>query len=136
MIFKDTKEYARGCDMCERVGGSSNRDELPLQSVRALQIFEKWVIDFIWPINSSVRHSHARYIIAAIEYLTRWVEETPVKDCTIDTATRFISENIISRFECPRSLTNDQGSHFINETIAYLLQNFMIQHHKSSQYHP
>jgi hypothetical protein len=36
---------------CQRVGKPSCRDELPLQPVRALQAFEKWVVDFIGPIN-------------------------------------------------------------------------------------
>jgi transposase InsO family protein len=50
--------------------------------------------------------------------------------------TRFIFENIIARFGCPRSLTSDQGSHFISSTITTLMTQFLIQHHKSSPYHP
>ena len=59
-----------------------------------------------------------------------------MKYYTTDTTGRFIFENIISRFGCPRSLTSDQGTHFINTTIKSLLDNFMVQHHKSSPYHP
>jgi transposase InsO family protein len=59
-----------------------------------------------------------------------------VRDCSIDTTTRFIFENIITRFGCTHSLTSDQGSHFINETIATLTREFIIQHHKNSPYHP
>jgi hypothetical protein len=36
MLFKDDKTYARSCDTCQRVGNPSQRDELPLQPVRAL----------------------------------------------------------------------------------------------------
>jgi transposase InsO family protein len=50
--------------------------------------------------------------------------------------TRFIFENIITQFGCPRSLTSDQGAHFISETIATLTREFLIQHHKSIPYHP
>jgi transposase InsO family protein len=32
-------------------------------------------------------------------------------------------------------LTNDQGAHFISETIATLTRDFFIQHHKSIPYH-
>lgn len=48
----------------------------------------------------------------------------------MDNTARFIFENITSRFGCPKSLTSDQGTHFINETISSFLQNFMIQHHR------
>lgn len=49
-----------------------------------------------------------------------------MKDYTTETTTRFIFENIISRFRCSRSLTSDQGTHFLNETIEVLLTNFMV----------
>jgi transposase InsO family protein len=109
---------------------------LPLQPVRALQAFEKWAIDFIGPINPTTKHSKTRYIITTTEYLTRWTEATTVQDCLTDTAARFIFENIITRFGCPRSLTGDQGAHFINSTIAKITTEFLIQHHKISPYHP
>jgi transposase InsO family protein len=54
----------------------------------------------------------------------------------MDTAARFIFENIITHFRCPRSLTNDQGTHFSRSTIETLTAKFMIQHHKRSPYHP
>jgi hypothetical protein len=118
------------------VGKPSCRDELPLQLVRALQAFEKWAFDFIGPINPTTKHSKARYMITAIDYLTHCAEATIVQDCSIDTAARFIFENIITHFGFPRRLTSDQGTHFINNTIEILTKEFMIQHHKSSPYHP
>jgi len=107
MVFKDAKEYARGRNLCQSVGRSSHRDELRLQPVCALHIFDKRVVNFIGPINLAARHSRAKYIIIATEYLGRWAEEALVKECTMDTSTRFIFENIISRFGCPKSLTSD-----------------------------
>lgn len=114
-IHKDSKAFANECDLCQRVGRPSLREELPLHLVHTVQIFDKWAVDFIGPISPLTRYSKARYIITATEYLSRWAEATPVKDCTAKAATRF--ENIISRFRCPRSLTSDQDTHFLNETI-------------------
>jgi transposase InsO family protein len=54
----------------------------------------------------------------------------------IDIAARFIFENIITRFGCPRSLTSDHGAHFISGTITKLTIEFFIQHHKSIPYRP
>jgi transposase InsO family protein len=47
-----------------------------------------------------------------------------------------IFKNIISRFGCLLSLTSDQGTHFVSQTIAAFTKEFLIQHHKSSPYHP
>jgi hypothetical protein len=134
-LFKDAKEYARSCDIFQRVGNPSRRDELPLPPVRELQEFEKWFVDFIGLINPLDKHSNSRYIITAIDYLTRWDEEKLVQYCSTDTTARFIFENVITRFVYPRSLTSDQGSHFISSTIAMLTTKFHIQHHKSIPYH-
>jgi transposase InsO family protein len=118
------------------VGKPSRRDELPLQPIRALQALEKWAVEFIGPINSIAKHSKARYIITTTDYLTCWDDAAVVQDCSTNTATRFIFDNIITRFGCPRILTNDQGYHFISRTIATLTTYFLIQHHKRSPYHP
>ena len=107
IVHKDSKEFLKKCDVCQRTSFPSHRDELPLQHVRALQPFEKWVVDFIGPIAHVARHSQARYIITATDYLTRWAETVPVKDFMEETTSKFIFENIISRFGCPRSLTSD-----------------------------
>jgi hypothetical protein len=48
----------------------SHHDDFPLDLVRALQYFEKWVVDFIGPINATTKNSKARYIITANDYLT------------------------------------------------------------------
>jgi transposase InsO family protein len=65
-----------------------------------------------------------------------FVEAEDFQDCSTDTTARFIFENIITQFGCPRSLTNDHGAHFISSTIAKLTTKFLIQHHKSNPYHP
>jgi hypothetical protein len=120
-LLKDAKAYARSYDTFQRVGKTSCKDELPLQPVRSLQAFQKWVFYFIGPMNPSAKHSKARYIITTTNNLTRWAEAEVFQYFLIDTNARFIFENVITRFGCPRSLTSDQGSHFISNTITNLM---------------
>jgi len=75
------------------------------------------------------------YIINVTDYLTHWVDVEPVCNFSTDIAARFIFENIIIRFCCPRSLNSDHGAHFINETVVTLTREFLIQNHKSSPHH-
>ena len=63
-----------------------------------LQAFEKWAMDFIGLINPLAKRSSARYIITMEDYLTRWDEVQPVKDCNSVKTTQFLFEHVITRF--------------------------------------
>ena len=135
-IHKDAKEFCRSCDVCQRTGKPSRRDEMPLKPQVTLQAFEKWAIDFVGPINPPRKRIGVRYIITVTNYLTRWVEVALVKDCSASTTMQFIFENILTRFGCPRILMSDQGTQFLNQTIQLLTEEFQIYHKKSTPYHP
>ena len=60
----------------------------------------------------------------------------PIKDYSAATTKKFIFENIITRFGCPRILISDQGTHFLNQTIEHLTEEFQVFHQKSTPYHP
>ena len=77
----------------------------------------------------------ARYIITMTDYLTRWEEAAAVTDCTIVTATRFLFDNVVTRFGFSKVLMSDEGSHFINHTISAMIEEFNIQHKKITPYH-
>ena len=85
-----------------------------------LQPFDKWAVEFLGPITPPGKRIGARYIITVTDYLTRSAKAAPVVDCTAMTAAKFIFENIVTRFGCPRILMSDQGSHFINRTVRAL----------------
>ena len=61
-----------------------------------LQAFEKWDVDFFGPINPPGKRTGARYIITATYYITRWVEEAPVKYCTAANAARFSFDHVVT----------------------------------------
>ena len=109
---------------------------MPLVPQINLQEFDKWVVDFVGPIILRGKCTCVRDIIIAIDYLTRWIEEMLVKYCTIATATEFLFENVVTRFGSLKFFINDQGTHFFNQLIEKLMEEFQIQHRNTMSYHP
>ena len=100
------------------------------------EVFQKWGLDFIGPVNPPAKGTKNRYIITATDYTTKWVEARALKDNTAKSTAKFLFEEIITKFGCPLEFVSDQGSHFINDTIKVLTQEFMILHRKSTTYYP
>ena len=80
---------------------------MPLVLQVNLQPFDKWVVDFMGPIKPLGKRNGARYIITSTYYLTRLVEVAPVMDCTSGTTAKFLTDNIVKWFGCPRILMSD-----------------------------
>ena len=88
------------------------------------------------PIKPPARHTHAEYIIVATDYLTKWVELKATVKNDARTTAKFLYEYVIVRFGLPIEIVSDQGVHFVNEVIEFLLAEFMVIHRRSAPYHP
>nr|GEY41146.1 reverse transcriptase domain-containing protein [Tanacetum cinerariifolium] len=70
-IYRDAHEMIKTCDICQRQGKISQRDEMPQNSIQVCEIFDIWGIDFMGPFPSSKGN---KYILVAVDYLSKWVE--------------------------------------------------------------
>ena len=80
---------------------------MPVLPISPSLTFETWAIDFIGPFPKQGKRTGARYIITAVEYVTKWEEAEPIHSCTKEVVSKFIYENIITRFRCPLNLISD-----------------------------
>ena len=76
------------------------------------------------------------YILLAVDYVSKWVEATtcPINDAII--VVGFIQRNILSRFEAPRTIISDEGSHFANKVFSKLMSIYGIKQLMGLAYHP
>jgi hypothetical protein len=106
-MFKDAHQYARRCDPCQRTSKPTPSTAMPLVPLMAFAPFEKWGIDFVGPIAPATRHGRKRYILVATDYAIQWAEAMACKNNDAKIIARFLYENIISRFGCPKKLISD-----------------------------
>ena len=91
-------------------------------------------IDIIGKISPKSSSGH-EYILVAIDYFTKWVEATSYAGLTAARVAKFIRSHIIYRYGVPHELISDRGAHFRGE-VDTLVQEYGIQHHRSSAYKP
>jgi transposase InsO family protein len=88
-------------------------------------IFQDFAIDFLGPFPPTVEGY--RYIIVAVEKLSRYPIAKATKDQVATTAVDFVQNEIIAHFGCPKVITVDRGSCFISSIFQKLAADYMIQ---------
>lgn len=72
---------------------------MPLFPSQPHELFERWGLDFVGPLK--VSNMQRCRIVVATEYLTKWAEARALPDNTIVSTTRFLYEQIVTRFRIP-----------------------------------
>nr|GEV96605.1 reverse transcriptase domain-containing protein [Tanacetum cinerariifolium] len=131
-IYKDAFELVKHCDSCQRQGKISQRDEMPQNSIQVCEIFDVWGIDFMGPFPRSKGN---KYILVAVDYLSKWVEAKalPTKDARV--VVKFL-KSLFSRFGTPKAIISDRGTHFCNDQFARVMSKYGVTHCLSTAYHP
>jgi transposase InsO family protein len=65
-----------------------------------------------------------------------WMEARALRTKIAAITTKFMYEEILSKFGCPLTLISDHGNHFLNDAIEYLVEHFLLQHCISTTYYP
>ncbi|GJU33232.1 reverse transcriptase domain-containing protein [Tanacetum coccineum] len=70
-IYRDAHDLVTRCNTCQCQGKISQRDEMPQNSIQVCEICDVWGIDFMGSFPSSRGN---KYILMAVEYLSKWVK--------------------------------------------------------------
>jgi len=106
---------------------------MPLNLILEVEIFNVWGIDFMGPFPNSFGN---QFILVAVDYISKWVKAVPTKTNDNKVVVKFLKENIVSRFDTPRAIISDNGSHFCNRVFKALMRKYSINHKLSTPYHP
>ncbi len=121
-LFNDTHEFCRSYDNCQKIEGFKTKSLAKLVTIVPKEFLMKWGLDFIGPIKLARRLTINKYILVAIDYAIKWVEAKALKTNIVVVIAKFLYEYILTKFKCPLIIVIDQGIHFINDKIKYLIQ--------------
>ncbi|GJW59487.1 reverse transcriptase domain-containing protein [Tanacetum coccineum] len=125
-IYKDAHDLVTRCDTCQRQGKILQRDEMPQNSIQVCEIFDVWGIDFMGPFPSSRGN---KYILVAVDYLSKWVEDSLLKRKRLPLMTPelfLFLKSLFARFGTPRAIISDRGTHFCNDQFAKVMLKYGV----------
>ncbi|XP_070005924.1 uncharacterized protein [Nicotiana sylvestris] len=129
--FHDVKEYIR-------LGVHGDLIHSPpseLHTMSAPCPFVAWSMDVIGPIELVASNGH-RFILAAIDYFTKWVEAVTFKSVTKKAVVDFVHSNIICWFGIPKVIITDNAANLNSHLMKEVCQQFKIMHRNSTPYRP
>nr|GEV25425.1 reverse transcriptase domain-containing protein [Tanacetum cinerariifolium] len=109
-IYKDAHDLVKSCDICQRQGKISQKDEMPQSVIQVCEIFDVWGIYFMGPFSSSRGNM---YILVAVDYFSKWVEAKALPTNDARVVVKFL-KSFFARFETPRAIISDRGIDFCN----------------------
>ena len=67
-----------------------------------------------------------KFIIVAVDYVSKWVEAITLANNEGNTITAFLEKKILSRLGTPRDIISDGGYHFCNKLFKGILQKYEV----------
>ncbi|KAL6340534.1 hypothetical protein AAG906_010442 [Vitis piasezkii] len=87
-----------------RLGKLTRRNQMPMNLILIVDLFDVWGIDFMGPFPMSFGNS---YILVGVDYVSKWVEAILCKHNDHRVVLKFLKENIFSRFGVPKAIISD-----------------------------
>ncbi|GJV66611.1 reverse transcriptase domain-containing protein [Tanacetum coccineum] len=131
-IIKEARTLVCLCEACQKTGNISKRDEMPLTNIQVCEIFDVWGIDFIRPFPKSHKFE---YILVTVDYVSKWAEAQALPTNDARVVITFLKK-LFCRFEMPKALISDRGTHFCNRIMERTMKRYGVHHHFSTSYHP
>nr|GEU60773.1 reverse transcriptase domain-containing protein [Tanacetum cinerariifolium] len=111
---------------------SPRKDEMPQNVIQVCDIFDVRGIDFMGPFPSSRGN---RYILVAVDYLSKWVEAKALPTNDARVVVKFL-KSLFARFGTPRAIKSDRGTYFCNDKFAKVMSKYGVTHRLATAYHP
>ncbi|GKE61879.1 reverse transcriptase domain-containing protein, partial [Tanacetum coccineum] len=105
---------------------------MPQNAIQVCEIFNVWDIDFMGSFLSSRGN---KYILVAVDYLSKWVEAKvlPTNDARV--VVKFL-KSLFARFGTPRAIISNRVTHFCNDQFAKVMLKYGVTRHFATAYHP
>ncbi|KAE9289896.1 hypothetical protein PR003_g25429 [Phytophthora rubi] len=119
-LYREVRRWVRGCPECGSRKAKPREVIPPLRSLRGGAVGDRWALDIAGTFP--VADGGDRYVIAAVEYVTRYAVASCVKEHTAKTVATFLMQEVVLRFGVFRELLTDGAPELAGKVIEDLVQ--------------
>ncbi|CAF4523115.1 unnamed protein product, partial [Didymodactylos carnosus] len=135
-MIKDIENHVQSCLRCAQFNPRRRKPPGLLKPIKPPEgVWQLLAMDFHGPITPVSTRGN-KYIISLTDVLSKFVITRAVRDCTSQTAVRFLKEDVITKYGTPRCILTDNGTHFTAQMMDQLFKEIGATHLFSTPYHP
>ncbi|XP_077228332.1 uncharacterized protein LOC143861275 [Tasmannia lanceolata] len=117
----------------EHLGGKA-LPAVSMAPIISLLPFAIWGMDILGPFPPASRRR--TFVIVAIDYFTKWVEDEPLAQITEQNVQNFFWKSVVCSFGIPRVLITDNGKQFDCRNFRKFCSDLKIEQRFTSVAHP
>ncbi|XP_057744769.1 uncharacterized protein LOC130962591 [Arachis stenosperma] len=133
-MMADSKEFVKKCVKCQENANFHRAPASELSLLTFSRPFSQWGVDLLGPFP--VGPGQVKYLIATIDYYTKWIEAEPLASISSSNCKKFMWRQVITRFGIPEVIISDNGTQFTDKKFTEFLTGLGIRQKFSSVEHP
>ncbi|GJY55573.1 reverse transcriptase domain-containing protein [Tanacetum coccineum] len=133
-MHTDAKNLIRACNDCQVHRPVPRNPQEKLTPITSPWPLYKWGIDIAGPFPKGP--SKVKFLIVAMDYFTKWIEEKPMATITGAQIKKFVWDNVVCRFGLPGEIVSDNGKQFKDNPFKDWCEKLSIRQCFASVKHP
>ncbi|XP_075102168.1 uncharacterized protein LOC142177437 [Nicotiana tabacum] len=102
-----------------------------------LKVFEELKKKNLTWRSKTVKEQRIKWLITCpVDYVSKWVEAISLPTNDAKVVVNFVKKQIFTRFDTPRVMISDGGTHFCNKLLDNVLSKYGVKHKVATAYHP
>ena len=133
-LRRDVEDFCRRCDLCTAHKGPPEQSRAQLQQLAVGAPMERVAVDIMGPFPRTDKGN--RYVLAAMDYFTKWPEAYAIPDQEAETVADALVEGMFARFGAAEVIHSDQGRNFESAVFSAMCDRLGMQKTRTTPLHP
>lgn len=134
-MYSEIRDYVDTCKTCQQRRGYKPKHKAELVQPEIPPVpWLKLALDLTGPLPVTERGN--RYLLAVIDYFTKYAILIPLPDQTAQSIATALVEHVFTKFGAPQEILTDRGTNFLSALMQELYKSFHVTKLNTTAFHP